>query len=64
MGKILVILVTAVALAFAGAGVLMLLVGALHSLVPQVPAIGFWASLLVSVIVSFLTGGSKLSVSR
>lgn len=42
-----------------GPWVLMLLVGGLHSFVPEVPALGFWPCLIISVICSILFGGGS-----
>lgn len=45
------------------AGILMVLIGVLHTIIPAVPAFGFWACFLFVVILNFiravLTGGKS-----
>jgi len=45
------------------AWVLMLLLGALHSLTDWPTAIGFWACVVISVLLGFITG-DKATVER
>lgn len=46
------------------AWLLMLLVGAVHSQVPEVPAFGFWPCFLVIFIINLLRGGTQVNVRR
>lgn len=63
LGLMVVAVVLALVFAVPGAWILMLLVGALHSLVPSVPALGFWVCYLIFFIVRLLFGNNHTTTT-
>ena len=60
-GVVLLVLALAFASAALTGWLVMLLLGALHSVWHQVPALGFWISLLIGIVLSAIFGGNRSS---
>ena len=53
---ILFLLLVAPAFFLASVWIFMILIGVLHSVVPQVPAFGFWKSGIIYIVLSIIAG--------